>query len=182
MAGSLPRISGTLEIHCEGVIFFAWLATMMMEPRFPLSIHLHPKRGDHHLQGGIPLCPHNSSYAEVSTYNLAYINLHIYILYPHLFSYRQFFFLRTSGTSGQSHDMTHIFRSFSLEPATVPVPRRNASGDHRGHELKTNRSKLSWLFAALSYSWLWPTISSISLVGMASCGPCCYDKCWQVDK
>lgn len=100
VAGSLPRISGTLEIHCEGVIFFAWLATMMMEPRFPLSIHLHPKRGDHHLQGGIPLCPHNSSYAEVSTYNLAYINLHIYILYPHLFSYRQFFFSSDFGDFG----------------------------------------------------------------------------------
>lgn len=47
--------------------------------------------------------------------------------------------LQTSGTSGQSHDMTCIFRSFSLEPATVPVPLRNASGDHGGHELKTSR-------------------------------------------
>ena len=139
------------------------------------------KTGGSSLARGIPLCPHNSSYAEVSTYNLAYINLHIYTSYIHI-CFHIVSFLRTSGTSGQSHDMTHIFRSFSLEPATVPVPRRNASGDHRGHELKTNRSKLSWLFAALSYSWLWPTISSISLVGMASRGPCCYDKCWQVDK
>lgn len=58
-----------------GSHFFRVACTMMMEPRFPLSIHLHPKRGDHHLQGGsryVLIC--GGVQLQSSLYQLTYIH------------------------------------------------------------------------------------------------------------